>query len=127
MVVEPTETPVTNPVVLTEATVGTLDTHVLLLVTSRAVPPTGVAVRMNWPVWLAPATVVKVKLGGVRFRVTAVTVIFVVPVMPFRVALIVVVPAATVVATPPAVIVATLILDDFQVAVLLTTAVVASE
>jgi hypothetical protein len=61
-------------------------------------------------------------------RVGAVTVRFVLPMIPFRVALIKVVPAATVVATPLlAMMVAMPVADELQVAVVVMTAVVPSE
>lgn len=62
------------------------------------------------------------------FKTGAVTVRFVLPMIPFRVAVTMAVPAATVVATPLlALMVATPVADELQVAVVVMTAVVPSE
>ena len=131
MVAEPTATPATNPlsvpVLVTVAAETALDDHSQLSVTSWVVLSVKVAVIVNWR--LLPT--IRVALVGsiVRLcRTWTVTLRSVFPLTPFRVALIVVVPAATDVATPPGeVIVAIAELDDVQATVVVMSAVDPSE
>jgi len=127
MVAEPTAIPVIDPL-MTVAMLGLLDVHTLLVVTFWLVPSAKLAVAIK--LLLVPTLIVMVTgviLRPVAFMVSADTVRFVFPVILPRVALIEVVPAATVEATPLAEIVAMFGNDEFQVAVLVTSAVVPSE
>lgn len=126
----PIDLPVSNPVLLTVAIkVGLVDQMQLEV---RFWVELSIKVAVTVSCSVAPLLRLKIGLSGVSFsplaiRAGAVTVRSVFPVIPFRVALIDVVPAATVVATPPVAIVAILGWDDAQVTVLVMSGVVPSE
>lgn len=130
MLAWPTIFPVSNPVLLTVAIKVELLVQLQLEVTSWVEPSINFAVTVSCCV--GPALRLKTGLSGVSrsplgFRARAVTVRFVLPLIPPRVALIEVVPTATVVATPAVVIVAIPVWDEAQVTVLVMSAVVPSE
>jgi hypothetical protein len=118
----PELTPVARPALLMATTGVLLEDQVAVEVMLAVVPLLYVAVAVNC--WLEPA--VRLEMLGVmaiEVGVAAVTVSAAVPLSPLMEAVMVVVPAATPVARPEALIVTVAVLDEDQVAVLVTVAV----
>jgi hypothetical protein len=126
MVAEPAATAVARPLVLTVATDALDEVQVTCVLMSRLVPSEYVPVATNC--WVPPAGTLGLSgVTDIEDKVALVTVRVAVPDLPFKAAVMVVVPGLAPVARPLALIVATVVLDEVQVAAVVISWLVPSD